>query len=202
MKKEIAKALKDLEDVWDEPAMKGGGGRLPEFEGTAKISDMQFEMSKNNKPMIVTTFTIIEPEKFEGKELKKFDMVSKTSWPFFKGFAEQIGLELPSSANPEKIESALSAFVEEVDTVFEISHTHDGDYNKVAIISDVDSDDDGSDNSDDDDDDDDDKERTANLKKLIKKHKLGIEIEDGDDLDDVEAEMKKVAKKKKIKLDL
>jgi len=201
MKKEIAKALKDLEVVWDDPAASGdGGARLPEFDGAAKITAIDFELSKNNNPMIVTTFTVVEPDTYEGKEIKRFDNLTKQHFPFLKAFCVQIGLELPNfdaKSIADDIEEAIKEFTDNVDSVFQISVTHDGKYNRIGITSDAEDKDDDNDNGDDDE-----TERREELAKIIKKHKLGIEFDDSDSVEDVEKEIAKAAKKKKLTIKL
>ena len=180
--------------MWDEPAAAGGGMKLPEFEGGARITEMSFELSKKNNPLIVTTFTIVEPDKFEGRETKRFDTISTQHWPFFKGFAEQIGLELPDSPDPDDIESAVNAFMEEnADKVFAVSVTVDGDYNRIEVL-----DGDATNDDDDDDKDDDDKKPSKARKALldkIKKNKLKVDADDYDEDDDLEEAVKKAMKK-------
>jgi len=202
MSKQIAKELKKLKDEWDEPS-KTGKAKLEDGEYTAKLTSMELTTSSSNKLMCVSEFEIIEPEDFEGQTIKRFDMMSKESLPYFKGYAEKLGMEWPD--DPEDLESTIEDFMGDFDEVCNITVKTKNDFTNIFLDA-V-----GEESSDDDDkkdkkkkkgkkdkDEDEDAEKLEELTKTIKKNKLDVDVDDfDDDLEGLEKAVEKAMKKKK-----
>jgi hypothetical protein len=206
MSKQIAKELKKLKDEWDEPA-KTGKTKLEDGEYTAKLTSMELTTSSSNKLMCVSEFEIIEPEDFEGQTIKRFDMMSKESLPYFKGYAEKLGMEWPD--DPENLESTIESFMEGFNEVCNITVKTKNDFTNIfldAVGEESSDDDDKKDkkkkgkkkDEDKDEDEDEDAEKLEELTKTIKKNNLDVDIDDFDeDLNGLEKAVEKAMKKKK-----
>ena len=157
MAKSISKVLAGLQDEWKEAEAAEGRKKL-EGDFVASIKSMEVELSKNSgRPQVKTVFEIVEPEKYEGETVFRFDGLTEQGMPYLKAFADTIGMELPSKL--KDLPDTIAEF--ETDSLFDITVATKNDFTNVYVNGvsgeegEDDSDDDDDDSSSDDDDDDD-----------------------------------------------
>jgi len=126
MAKSIKKVLEGLQDDWKDAEVAEGKKKVPDQEYVAKIQSMEVELSKNSgRPQVKTVFEIVEPEKYEGETVFRFDGLTEQGMPYFKGMAATLGIELPSKI--KLLQTALTEFTDEFDGLVEITvSTKDG----------------------------------------------------------------------------
>lgn len=106
----IAKALKELEKVWESSDIIESQGFTPLSDGnyTGKLTGASVEMSQNGRVQIVWSLKVTEG-KNAGKTVKKFDGVdNEISIGYAKGLMTLLGVSIPSSL--AKLPSSFESF--------------------------------------------------------------------------------------------
>jgi hypothetical protein len=178
---DIKKKLKKLQGDWEEAeAAEGGRKRFKDGDYTGKLKSMEIGESKGSgRTQLVTAFEVVEPEKYEGEEIRMFNGIDDKGMPYLKLLCNQFGIEMPDDL--VDLPDVVSEFADDFDGTVEIALVTKDGYQNVYVneVSGVDSDDD-----DDDDDDDDKKKKGKKDKKKDKKKKKGDDDDDDDDDDD------------------
>ena len=184
MAKSISKVLAGLQGEWDETETR----KKLEGDFVASIKSMEVELSKNSgRPQVKTVFEIVEPEKYEGETIFRFDGLTEQGMPYLKAMADTIGMELPSKL--KDLPDTIAEF--ETDSLFEITIATKNDFTNVYVngVSGEDDNDDSDDDNDSNDDNDDDDDDTD----------VDDDNDDDDDDDDDDVKSKKKKSKGKVK---
>lgn len=200
----IQKQLKKLQGDWEEAeAAEGGRKRFKDGDYVGKLNGMEVgEAKSSGRLQLVTTFEIVEPEKYEGQEHRMFNGIDDKGMPYLKLLCNQFGIDMPDDL--ADLPDVVKEFADDFDGTVEFALvTKDGYQN--TYVNEV------NDGSDDDDDDDDEKKKS---KKKDKKKKDEDDDDDddnddsddddddaGDDDDDDEPKLKKKDKKPAPKKD-
>jgi len=130
--KEIAKSLKELQRTWKQTEAKTGGSNLPDNDYSAKITNMEINVSKNGRVQVITTLKIVDG-KFKNKECMKFDGIdSDTNMSWFKGYCEVLGIEIPESITD--LPNTLEEFVSEnKNAIYNITLKTKNDYQNILV---------------------------------------------------------------------
>ena len=193
---DIKKKLKKLQGDWEESeAAEGGRKRFKDGDFTVKLKSMEIGESKaSGRVQLVTTFEVVEPEKYEGEEIRMYNGIDDKGMPYLKLLCNQFGIEIPDDL--ADLPGVVEEFAEDFDGTVEIALvTKDGYQNTyVNEVEGVEGDDD-----DDDDDDDKKKKKSKDKKKDKKKPKDNDDDEDDDDDEDEDEDEDEDDKKKKKK---
>lgn len=109
--KDIAKALKSLESVWEESEIKTSGSGISDGDYIAKLSNIEINTSKKGRLQVVTRFKIADGKQ-KGSEVARFDGIDNDiSMSYFKGYCEVLGIEIPSDITD--LPDTLDSFLEE-----------------------------------------------------------------------------------------
>ena len=196
----VTKELEKAQDTWEEsePA-ETGKGKVKPGEYVCKLKSMEVELAKSSgRLQVKTVLEVVEPEKYEGREIRRYDGLDETGIPYFKALCQKLGIEFPDKL--KNLPDTLEEFVDDFDKTIEVYVVKVGDRTNT-YINDVSGDEDEDDDSKDDDDDDDkdkdeeDEDTLKDLKKKIKKNDLDIDPDDFDDVEDLAKAVKKAMKK-------
>ena len=96
---DIKKKLKKLQGDWEESeAAEGGRKRFKDGDFTVKLKSMEIGESKaSGRVQLVTTFEVVEPEKYEGEEIRMYNGIDDKGMPYLKLLCNQFGIEIPDA---------------------------------------------------------------------------------------------------------
>ena len=175
---DIKKKLKKLQGDWEEAEVaEGGRKRFKDGDYTVKLKSMEIGESKGSgRTQLVTAFEVVEPEKYEGEEIRMFNGIDDKGMPYLKLLCNQFGMEMPDDL--VDLPDTVSEFADDFDGTVEIALVTKDGYQNVYVneVSGVD--------DDDDDDDDDDKKKKKGKKDKKKKSKKYDDDDDDDDYSD------------------
>jgi len=128
----IAKELKSLAREWKKAKAQTGFLRPDDGDFVAKLVGMNLSKSTgaSGRLQIQSIFKIVDGEQ-KGKEASKFDGLDKNGIPFFKGFAEIIGFEVPEDIS--ELPASIEEFIDENESLFNIQLKTKGEYQNLYV---------------------------------------------------------------------
>jgi len=127
---------------------------------------MEVELSKKQNLQVKTIYEVVEPEKYEGEEIWKFNGLNEQGIPYFKADAQKLGLNCPDKL--QDLSDAIEEFVNDFDGLVEITVATKDEYQNVYVNG-LDGDSEEEDEEEEEEEEEDEDEEETNKKKKDKK---------------------------------